>query len=190
MKVIAGYDTAKAAIAGENEQLPAGVYSCVIKNATETISKNGFPMLVLDIDIDNGEYNKFFTKKHEFIKKANYNDAATKWPCCYYQRLDGDHLSYFKGMMHAIEDSNDGYKWDWNERGLIGLNFAGVFGREEVKFNDGKIAMLTKLVQIRSYKAWDEGCIKVPKDKMLAANSNAQHKQPEVESFNEDDIPF
>jgi len=65
----------------------------------------------------------------------------------------------------AVEKSNPGYRWDWNEKGLVGKCFGGVFQREEFVTKDGQKKMATKCVQIRSMDGLKEA--KVPEDKLL-----------------------
>lgn len=190
MKKIAGYDDIKAITKGESNALPAGAYPCRIINAKEEVSKNGNPMLVLSVDIAHGEYKDYFKNQYKARKETN---AEAKWLCNFYQRLDGNNLSYFKGMIHAIEDSNAGYEWNWDEKSLINLMFVGVFQRQEVEFSNGETGMVTRLIQIRSFDALDEGRIKIPEDKMLAANSATKKATPEKKAssiFDDDDLPF
>ena len=188
MKKIAGYDDIKAITKGESNTLPAGAYPCRILNAKEEVSKNGNPMLVLAVDIAQGEYKDYFKNQYKARKETN---AEAKWPCNFYQRLDGNNLSYFKGMIHAIEDSNDGYRWAWDEKSLIHLMFVGVFQRQEVEFSNGETGIVTKLIQIRSFKALDEGKIKIPEDKMLAKDVKQDTSTRKTSSIlDDDDIPF
>ena len=59
MERIEGYEEAQA-ITGEYEKLEAGGYICKIVNAKEEKSKSGKRMLVLQLDIIEGERKEYF----------------------------------------------------------------------------------------------------------------------------------
>ena len=41
-------------------------------------------------------------------------------------------LPFFKGFITAVEKTNPGYTWDWDEKKLIGKNVIAVFGEEDL----------------------------------------------------------
>jgi len=84
----------------------------------------------------------------------------------YYQTIKGDSLQYFKGFILAIEKSNPGYKWDWDEKKLSGKLFGGVFGQEEFRAGDGSIKLATKCRWVRSVEQVREG-VDIPDVKRL-----------------------
>jgi hypothetical protein len=126
MKAFTGY---KAERQTAREQLPVGAYVAKILEAKE-ISYDWGNVLQISFDITEGEHKDFF--------KADYNaqqQEDKKWRGTYRLNLpkddgtekDGWTKNTFNGAMWAIEQSNPGYHWDWNEAGLVnklvGLNF-------------------------------------------------------------------
>jgi hypothetical protein len=179
-----GYDEAQAAT-GDFEALPGGAYVCRIMRAEDTISKTGKKMLVLSLDIAEGEHSGHFSKMHGGMLASKPSAA---WPCAYRQLTEGSSLPFFKGAMTAIEESNSGYKWGWDERTLAGKLVGAVFQREEYVRGDGKKAWITVPVSIRSVGAVRAGECKAPPDKPLPkADSKSYGIQCDVK---EEDLPF
>ena len=52
------------------------------------------------------------------------------WPAPLFRSYKQKAAGMFKAFTEAVERSNEGYKWDWNEKGLIG-KWVGVVTREE-----------------------------------------------------------
>lgn len=131
MKPIHDYATARA-FTGENERLTVGGHICQIRGARCDVSRSGKEMLVLAFDIkEGGEFDGFYKRMFDRIK--NFNSDA-KWPGCYYTvttNNDGGTNPMFKGLITCIEESNPGYKWDWNENTLNGKIVGFNFGEEE-----------------------------------------------------------
>ena len=74
MEKIQGYDEAQA-ITGEYEKLEAGGYICKIISAKEEKSKSGNRMLVMALDIVEGD------RKDYFRNRFNENTSPDKkWP--------------------------------------------------------------------------------------------------------------
>ena len=160
MKPIPGYENAPA-YTGEAVQLPPGLYVCIVKqvNVQEV---NGREQMVLLFDIAEGEHEAFYEKQFTFRKQSS-QDA--KWGGVYKQYTRDKSLPYFKGIICSVEKSNNGYRWDWNEKGLVGKKFGGIFGREEFLSRDGEKRMTTKLQQIRSVEGLKDA--RVPEDRLL-----------------------
>lgn len=187
MEKVQGYDEAQA-ITGEYEVLEAGGYICKIVNAKEDKSKSGKRMLVLAIDIDEGDKKEFFKNRFE-------NDTRTdkKWPASaiYRQMLEGNKSAGFlKGLMTSLEASNEGFKWNWDEKKLVGLKCGAIFGEEEYEKIDGTVGTTTKIKFIRTIKSIEDGNFKIPELKKLPEKGEAF--EDFVNSVNEkdDDLPF
>ena len=77
----------------------------------------------------------------------------------------------FKTFVAALEDSNAGYHWDWDERKWVGLIFGGVFRIEQSEY-EGKIFNHTRLAWVcpaddaRNYTGT------LPKDKVIGNGSS------------------
>ena len=170
MEKLQGYDEAQA-ITGEYERLEAGGYICKIVSAKEEKSKSGKRMLVLALDILDGD------KKDYFKKRFNENTSPDKkWSAgaIYRQMLEGEKATGFlKGLMTSLETSNDGFKWNWDEKKLKDLKCGAIFGEEEYEKMDGSVGISTKVKFIRTVKAIQDGNFKVPELKKLPPKGEA-----------------
>ena len=186
MEKIQGYDEVQA-ITGEYEKLEAGGYICKIVNAKEDKSKSGKRMLVLALDIIEGDKKGFFKNRFE-----ENSSPDKKWPASgiYRQMLEGEKAAGFlKGLMTSLENSNDGFKWDWDEKKLKDLKCGAIFGEEEYEKMDGSVGTTTKVKFIRTVKSIQDGNFKVPELKKLPQKGEA------FEDFinsvsSDDDMPF
>ena len=170
MEKVQGYDEAQA-ITGEYEKLEAGGYVCKIKSAKEEKSKSGKRMLVIALDILEGE-------KKDFFKNRFDEDTRTekKWPAgaIYRQMLEGEKAAGFlKGLMTSLEASNEGFKWNWDEKKLANLKCGAIFGEEEYEKLDGSVGTSTKVKFIRTVKSIEEGNFKIPEIKKLPQKGEA-----------------
>lgn len=182
MQPIEGYNEAPA-YTGETIALPAGLYKCIIKQVNITTDRNQREQMTVLFDIAEGEYKGFYEKQFQARKKQS-SDA--KWGGIHRQLTRGASLPFFKGIITAVEKSNPGYKWDWNEKGLAGKVFGGIFGREEFLDNNNEKRMATKCVQIRSVDGLKDA--KIPDDKLLkedtaANNSGGNYGAPDSDGF-------
>lgn len=150
---------------GDYETLELGGHEVVIKNAYEYTGQTGNTSLKIEVDIaGNDKQAGFFQKQYD-----NNNNADKKWPngAVKYVSLKEEKicLEMFKGFTTAVENSNPGYTWDWNEESLIGKKICGVFGLEQYQKQDGTTGMATKLDHFRSLDKLAE--VKVPQVKFL-----------------------
>lgn len=159
-----GYDEAPA-FTGEFQQLPKGKYVCVIKQIATKESKNGNQQFIILYDIAEGEYKDFYQKLFE-VDKAQSTDA--KWRGVFKQNMDGRGLSWFKGVITAIERSNNfTFQWDKenNEKTMQGKKFGGIFRRRQYEAENGSRPIVTELFRIRSVAGLAEA--EVPEDELL-----------------------
>lgn len=139
MKPTQDFETAQA-YTGESEKLPIGGHVCMIRNARCELSKSGKEMLVLAFDISEGSESDGYYQRR-FNRARNGNPDA-KWQGVYRStttRDDGSTNPMFKGLITAIEESNAGYKWNWNEVSLHGKYVGFNFGEEEYVNQMGEI---------------------------------------------------
>jgi len=188
------WDTIEPIEFGSFEKLPPGAYTCVIRNAYAKLSTTKKQMLVLEMDVDSGEYAGFFSNKQ---KLASVN-----------QLTEGNSLPFFKSLINAIEASNEGYIFDFDPKTLIGRRCCAVFREEEFVTDKGAIAVSCKIWYITSLAKMAEG-IEVPKLKALngapqqnasfqgwpSTNGTQQLAAPQgysaiTESIHDDDLPF
>ena len=103
-------------------------------------------MLVLFIEIDEGtQYDGMM----ERAWRSGKSFGRDKWPNTgtMYTLLtdkDGNTNPRFKGLINAVEKSNSGYSWRWEEMTLKGKTIGVVFGEEEFMGNDGTVRISIK----------------------------------------------
>lgn len=111
--------------------LPAGTYVAAIKNV-KVDGQEPDQQLVLRLDIIEGDWAGYYTKRYEndshsagFAQnyKANYKgDLRIQVPNPDNSKRNHPEwdVRTFNNAIFCIEQSNPGYKWDWNEAGLKG----------------------------------------------------------------------
>lgn len=165
IKKPSGYDEA-AAYTGEFSQLPKGKYICTIKQAATKVSENGNDQFVILYDISEGDQKDFYQKLFDTDKSQNASNA--KWRGVFKQNMDGKGLSWFKGIITAIERSNN-FTFQWNkennEKTLAGKKFGGIFWRRQYEKDNGDRPIITELWRIRSVAGLSEA--EIPEDNLL-----------------------
>lgn len=173
----------------------AGGYIGFIKMATETLTQeNPRPMLVLLVDISEGEHKNYFREKLDLDREKAIRDnkEAPKFKGVVRQTLD--QVDRFKGIIQAIEDSNPGFKFDFDEKKLAGKRVGIVLG--ETEFNDEgatflEVRYLTSVARVKA------GTIEPPKLRKLNSNSFQNDRYDTGEpppvyggDVAEEDLPF
>lgn len=160
------WESVEAIEMGERETLELGGHEVIIMDARlyeSPVSHN--VSLKVCVDIAGNDKQKGFFKKqfdNNKLSEAKWPSGATK-----YLSLKKESLAYTKGFIKALENSNNGFKFNtsmgWEQ--LNGLKCAGVFGLEEYTKQDGTVGTATKLVQFRSLEKLND--IEIPKVKLL-----------------------
>lgn len=196
MEKMEGYDEAEA-FTGEYETIEAGGYICIIKGAKEEKSKtSGKRMLVIALDIAEGEHKDYYQKIFDNKSKSNDPSNPTKWASggIYRQMLEGNKATEFlKGLMTSLEESNSGFKWNWDEKKLTGLKCGAIFGQEEYEKNDGSVGTTTKVKWIRSTKTIKDGNFTIPETKKLPTKGESFEefsKSNGLDINDGEDLPF
>lgn len=178
------------------EKLPAGAYVCKIKNVQYVGGKDGnSDMINLLFDITEGEYKDFFKKQYD-----NNSAEDKKWKgraTIYVPKDDGSEKdgwtkNSFAKWTNAFEDSNNGYKWDWDENKWKGLTVGIVFGETGSKI-DGKDIVYTEARFACNVQTVRDG--KAPEAKFKAKKGYGQTAPTGSEDFmklpeGEEEIPF
>lgn len=167
MKPVKNWESVKEAT--DRQVLPKGGYVCRILDAKEVTynGKNGdFSKLEIAIDISEGEYKDFY--QNDFAMNPNVDKKWRGVYRIYCPKDDGSKQdewtkSKFKAMTHAIEDSNAGYHWDWNEKGLKGKRVGAIFRSEEWE-KDGRTGWATRCFKFVPIDSIREGKYKIPDD--------------------------
>lgn len=192
--MIKQYDGAKAEKAAIKETLPAGAYVADIKNA-EVVNYDWGEVLLVSFDIAEGDFKGFFANDY----RANTSDNR-KWRGTYRATIPDEKSQYFdnqkrtfNGIMYALEDSNDGYRFDWDETKLKGKKVGVAFRNKEWEY-EGKSGWTTECAFLCDVESVRNGSVKLPKDKPLnSTSSNATSSAaptPTAEVSVDDDFPF
>lgn len=185
MKAFSNFDTAKekAAYKGSS-RLPVGGYVAKIKDVRFEEGKNGnSDMIVLAYDIAEGEYKDFFQKQFD-----NNTQEDKKWKgrtTIYYPKDDGTEKdewtkTAFARWVNALEDSNSGYKWDWDEKKWKGKMIGLIYG-ETGAVIDGKPYEFTECRFPESVENIRSGNFKTPNFKARKGYDEAIDKQADAE---------
>lgn len=148
MKPIKDFDKIEAKGMDDFKALPIGAYECKIVNAVENHNdQSGKTTLKVMVDIASGEYKDYFKKRYDSNTAIDrrWDNNATK-----YLAFEGENTSFFKGFITTVENSNVGYKWNWEESTLRDKKIVGVFQYEEYKKQDGTRGIKVRLTKFRS----------------------------------------
>lgn len=213
MRSFKGYEEVK--VNNYGERLKLGGHICKILEAKiEQLEskKDGkkYEQLVIKFDIESpDEQAGFYADK--FANDARTDALNAKWKGYHKISVPTDESedfikSNFKAFITSVEESNPGYKWNWDENTLVGKTFGGIFGLEEFITQDGRTLSLTKIRFVRSTNKIGEASI--PKVKMadktyMDYNKYVEMKKSEREGNNSvnntttesgtlsgDDLPF
>ena len=191
MKAFNGLEIKKSVSA--SEPLPAGGYVAKILNA-KVEEYNWGEVLVISFDVADGEYKDFFSKQY----RENTREDK-KWKGNFRLTVPNEGNQYFDSQKRtfgnaiwAIEESNSGYHWDWNEDSLKGKMVGVLFRNFEWEMDDGRSGWSTECCTFVSVEDVRTGNFKQPKDKPLkrkeSYSSNQFSEMAEIDST--DDLPF
>lgn len=180
--------------AAERRKLPAGGYLVKIvgaKVATYQTQMGGtVDKLEIALDIVDGEYKGFYNDDY---KAQNQEDK--KWKGVLRQYLPKDDgtekdewtKSALKALTDAIEESNPGYHWDWDETKLKGKLAGCLFQNQQWSMN-GRTGWKAQPFRMISADKIRSGKFEVPADKPLKELKAAESFPPAEED--DGDLPF
>ena len=176
--------------AGGRETLPAGGYVCNILSARVESGEWG-DTLVIAHDVAEGEYAGLF--KRDYDNNTNENK---KWRGTFRLRLpkdDGTEQDAWKkrslgNTIWALEESNPGFSFDWDEKKLKGKKIGLLYRNKEWAFND-RSGWTTEAISAESIDNIRNGKFKIPKDKPLPVKEVEKPVFTEMEDES-DGLPF
>ena len=128
------------------EQLPKGYYVCKIMQIEEATDKNGHGGLRISFDIAEGDYKDFYANKYRNDdredKKWSYD--AVYWLGVPYDDCPGWVQDRWDTFWANVEDSNNGYVFNGDEKTVKGKIFGGIFYIDE-NLKNGNVYSHTKL---------------------------------------------
>lgn len=178
----------------EWEQLPKNAYVIKLLSAKEEQNKDKTgSYLKVAFDIAEGEYKDFYKKAFD-----NNTKEDKKWPndAVLYLTCPNDSseqwvIDNFNKFMTAVEDSNEGYHWNWDESTLKDKLVGAKFYIEQSEY-EGKIYDHTKAKWfVAAQKVRDGKFGKLPTDKLVSSSTTSS--SPANEGFkpiSDEEIPF
>ena len=159
MKRIEGWENIK-----ENsgfEKLSPGGYIVKLLNIQDVPEKE---YLKISFDIDEGEKKGFFTEQYK-----NNTQTDKKWPNAgsFIRSYKATAASMFRGFTNAVENSNKGYTFDFNEESLKGKKVGVIVAEEEYVNQKGQVRVRTYVSAVRSVDTIKKGEFTVPELKKL-----------------------
>lgn len=176
--------------AGGRETLPAGGYVCQIVNAR--VEENAWgDTLIIAHDVCEGDYSGIF--KRDYDNNTNENK---KWRGTFRLNLpkdDGSEQDEWKkrtlgNTIWAIEESNPGYTFDWDEKKLKGKKIGLIYRNREWSMN-GRTGWTTEAGGADSIDNIRDGKYKMLKDRPLANKTESTFSEV-ADNSGEDDLPF
>lgn len=180
----------------EWEQLPKGAYVIKLLNVKEEANKNSSGThLAIAFDIAEGDYKGFYKKSFD-----NDTREDKKWPndAVIYINCPEDNseqwvVDNFNKFMTAVEDSNEGYHWGWDESTLKNKLVGAKFCIEQSEYN-GNIYDHTKAKWfLKAQKVRDGKYGKLPNDKLIESTGNSSGADDFMnipDSIKDEEIPF
>lgn len=190
MKKFEGFEAKKTG-GSTREILPAGGYVCNILSVKEETLSWG-SRLVLAIDVAEGEYKGFFKKDFDGNDRED-----KKWRGTYRINIpnddgteqDGWTKRTFGNFIWAIQESNPGFAWDWDEKKLKGKTIGVLYRNREWEMN-GRNGWTTEAAGSASAEDIRNGKFRPLKDKPLK-NKTQQTEQNVPDTVDdEESLPF
>lgn len=184
MKKIENFEEIKAS--GEFDPLKPGGYVCTLMEAKDESDKE---YLKVSFDVAEGEFADYY---------RNLYKAMDFWGGVFIRSYKEKALSMFKGFIKAVEESNVGYVWNWDESTLKGKKVGLILQEEEYVPTGGAHAgelrtrlIVQKVVNVETIKS---GNFKVPElkklDKYTGPTVQTQPAAPQPVNISNDDLPF
>lgn len=180
----------------EWEQLPKGAYVIKLLNVKEEANKNSSGThLAIAFDIAEGEYQGFYKKAFENDTREDkkWNNDAVIYINCPEDNSQQWVIDNFNKFITAVEDSNEGYHWSWDEKTLKNKLVGAKFFIEQSEY-EGKIYDHTKAKWFIAVKKIRDGKYgKLPNDKLITnskANDGPSDFMNIPDNITAEEIPF
>lgn len=198
--MIKQYNGAKAEKKTSAAPLPAGGYVARIMGA-EVKTYSGIDQLIISLDIAEGEHKDHFAKNY----RSNTNEDR-KWKGTFRIWVPDEGSKYFTtqktnfdNLIHALQTSNNGYHFDWDEKKLKG-KMLGVLYRDKEWEYDGRTGWTTECCEVLDVDSIRKNDFKMPKPKPLNKPAvfgngvpilrNNADLESKINFVTDDDLPF
>ena len=182
MKKIENYETVQAST-GEFNRPKAGGYICQIIDV-EDVPMNAQgkgDYLRIEYDIAEGEFKGYY--------KEQFDKWGGNWNASFIRSYKEKALGMLKHFTNCIEQSNAGYEWDWNEKGLVGKFVGLVLGEEEYENSNHEIKTKLVVKDIKTVEDVRNGNFKIHAPKKLTVTTPANNFIP-AEPVDNSDLPW
>lgn len=187
MKPFSDYEKTQALT--DSVQLPAGGYIVKILG-TELVEYDNYSKLLISLDIIEGEFKDYFASRYRADSSPD-----RKWKGVFRLSVPTDDGSeqdsftkrLFKSAIEAIEDSNSGYHWDWDEAKLKGKTVGLLVRRKEWDYK-GKQGWAPECFKLIGADLIRSGKFTVPADKPLSGSASSVPTATDTSV--DDDLPF
>ncbi len=165
-------DLDKVQAANEFRRPAPGGYICGITAVKDVPEKE---YLRIEFDIAEGEFKRYYTE---------LNKARGFWGGVFVRSYSDAALPFFKSFITAVEKSNNGYKFDYEEQKLKGKYIGLVLGEEEYMSRTGEIKTRLYVHSTRSVQAIKNGEFKAVPKKLFVPDAGQTSENIQ------DDLPF
>ena len=182
MKKIDNFDEIKEPTGEKFKTLPAGGSVCGIL-AVEDVPMNEATgkgdYWKIKFDIIEGEYKNWF---------EGVEARCGFWFGEYIQSYKTKSTGFFKTLITSLENSNDGYKWDWDERRVSGKKVGLTIGEKEFTNKNGYLSIKSYVDKARSIDMIRKGEFDIPEKICLPVSD---FSIPVVgNDLSDDELPF
>lgn len=173
IKRFGDYEKTKAY--GTFNALPKGGY--VMRILSADVKENSIGQYIeMQMDVSEGEFRDYF--KNDYMNQATEDK---KWHCIYFLNVpkddgteqDGWTKRRFKTFTEALEDSNPGYHFDWDESKFKGFLIGGLFNEREYEKSNGEVGRSANMASVCSIADVRNNRYTLPKDKLLSNKSSS-----------------
>ena len=175
------WDNVRAA--GEREKLPAGGYEAQIINAkvaSYTGQNGAYERLEIAVDIISSDYKDYFKEDYDNNPRE---DRKWKGVARFYVPTDdgSDSDEYTKSVLRSVTDaleaSNKGYTWNWDEKSLKGLK-VGILVRDKEYEIEDKHGFAPEIFRFIGIDRIQSGRFTVPKPKLIKRDETVPAAPP------------
>lgn len=143
------------------KRLTPNGYICKILKVEDHSEKE---YLKIYFDIFKGDDRGYFKKQYDGDTRKE-----RKWPNAgtFIRSYKDSAASMFKGFTNAVEKSNKGYKWDFDEKTLVNKIVGLIIADEQYQNQKGQVRVRNYVAAVRSVETIEKGEYEIPALKEL-----------------------
>lgn len=143
------------------KRLTPNGYICKILKVEDHPEKE---YLKIYFDIVKGDDKGYFKKQYDGDTRKE-----KKWPNAgtFIRSYKDSTASMFKGFTNAVEKSNKGYKWDFDEKTLVNKVVGLIIADEQYQNQKGQVRVRNYVAAVRSVETIEKGEYEIPALKEL-----------------------